>query len=169
MDAGYLAPRATIDNGFSPSKLLGPEEVLGIIQAIFAHEAEWRLNSATLSQTVFTSVHIMYLLKKYTSHTHTDRKDLPKFPVHKASRNKKPPGWVGKVLRAYCLSTLLVVSLTIEGYKGSINEDFSIETHDLDLFTQVDVETFRLINQDALSWLRDSRYGKSPRRSALIN
>lgn len=145
MDNGYLDEGETIDNGFDPGRSLLPEEVLWIIDELLCREAAWK-DGRTLAQTLFTSVHIDYLL------THDRGSDA--IPTYPQTGDKS--SWTHLVLLAYCVALIISADMTIQFINSQVyyeEEDFNTNTYDRNLLGDVSDETALRLLDRAIKWI----------------
>ncbi|KAG9834228.1 Mak10-domain-containing protein, partial [Aureobasidium melanogenum] len=125
MDSGLLIPDkdAAVDN-FDPLQNMLPEEIIGIMDQLLSFEMAWHQGYA-LSQTLFTSLHMYYLLTPYYR------------PLNAVVFNPKrtspeqPDPLISSVLRAFCLGIIkscdaVIQEITSEHYYEE--EDFVTQT-----------------------------------------
>ncbi|KAK2766208.1 hypothetical protein FQN54_007724 [Arachnomyces sp. PD_36] len=154
MDSGYLGPSETegktiaqaLEDDYDVHRDLLPEEVLGIMDQLLCHE------------TLFTSIYIDRLLWP-----------LPKtLDEARFYRGKKEEGQsyeeqtplVHRVLRAYCLSLIKACDLVNARVSTEYfyeEEDFVTQLYNRNLLSTFDSDRFRLIVDDALSWIENEK------------
>lgn len=98
MDSGYLAPGETLEDDYDVSQDLTPEQVLGIMDALFAAEVAW-LKGHPLSQTLFTSIYIDHLLWPEPTR-------LEDASFDRGATAKEGSIFVYMVLRSYCIALI---------------------------------------------------------------
>ncbi|KAF4510813.1 hypothetical protein G6O67_002676 [Ophiocordyceps sinensis] len=154
MDSGCIIAGDDFEELYDVSKLLLPEEVLGIIDQLLCHEMSWHMGYP-LSQTLFTSVYVEALLMpsplgiqeaKFVRRVYDDANQQPML----------------QVLRAYCLGMLKACGYVNERIKSEHfyeEEDFVTNTYSRSLLTKIPTEAVRQVlidAQDVLASQRDS-------------
>ncbi|KAK0662942.1 putative MAK10 subunit [Cercophora samala] len=95
MDSGCLAPGESLDEDYNVTRVLSPEEVIGIIDQLFCLEMAW-YQGYPLSQTLLTNVYIDRMLEP-------EPMTLQDADFIRERDPKKQTDPMHVVLRAYCL------------------------------------------------------------------
>jgi hypothetical protein len=138
MDSGFLEPGETLEDDYDTLASILPEELIGIMDQLLCHEMAWH-SGYPLSQTLFTSVYIDKLLwpeTKILEQAQFYRGDVP---------DKKLPGPILQVLRAYCLALIKGCDFVIAKITGRDyfeEEDFCTHTYNRVLFVSTPLDVF---------------------------
>ncbi|KAI1496275.1 Mak10 subunit, NatC N-terminal acetyltransferase-domain-containing protein [Biscogniauxia marginata] len=149
MDSGVLAEGESLDEEYDVSRVLLPEEILGIIDQLLCLEMAWHLGYP-LSQTLLTSVYVEALMNPRP--TSIDDANFTRDPE---SRDKQPV--LLFVLRAYCIGMLKACYLVNELVKDELfyeEEDFVTNTYDRTLLYDIPEAPITSLLQKARSDLR---------------
>ncbi|KAI1493037.1 Mak10 subunit, NatC N-terminal acetyltransferase-domain-containing protein [Biscogniauxia mediterranea] len=149
MDSGVLAEGESLDEEYDVSRLLLPEEILGIIDQLLCLEMAWHLGYP-LSQTLLTSVYVESLMNPRP--TSIDEANFTRDPE---ARDKQPV--LLFVLRAYCIGMLKSCHLVNQLVKDELfyeEEDFVTNTYDRSLLSDIPDAPIISLLQKARSDLR---------------
>ena len=159
MDSGCLEEGETLDEGFDVGTPLSPAQVLGIIDQLLCYEAAWH-RGYPLSQTLFTSLHVIDLLTQKKA-----PKVFPRFTIKSQSiSSKEDSEYLELVLRAYCIGVVKSCDIVLEMVTTQAyyeEEDFTTQTYQKDLLTDMPDEQCAELIGTACSWMRSRRKGKS--------
>ncbi|KAI5926060.1 Mak10 subunit, NatC N-terminal acetyltransferase-domain-containing protein [Camillea tinctor] len=149
MDSGVLSEGESLDEEYDVSRLLLPEEILGIIDQLLCLEMAWHLGYP-LSQTLLTSVYVESLMNPRP--TSIDEANFTRDP----EICEKQPVLLF-VLRAYCLGMLKSCYLVNQLVKDELyyeEEDFVTNTYDRTLLNDIPEASIIGLLQKARSDLR---------------
>ncbi|KAF1834626.1 Mak10-domain-containing protein [Decorospora gaudefroyi] len=137
MDSGFLQPGETLEDDYDTLTPLLPEELIGIMDQLLCYEMAWH-TGYPLSQTLFTSVHIVKLV--WTEATVLG----PQFYRGEIPEHRRP-GPLLEVLRAYCLAVIKGCDFVIAKITGRDyfeEEDFCTHIYNRVLLVSVPIDVF---------------------------
>ncbi|CAM1504209.1 Fc.00g018000.m01.CDS01 [Cosmosporella sp. VM-42] len=148
MDSGCVESEEDLEELYDVSRVLLPEEVLGIIDQLLCHEMAWHLGYP-LSQTLFTSVYVESLLMPNPRSIHEAQ-----FVRGNNEDSEQQPMLV--VLRAYCLGMLKACGYVNERIRSEHyyeEEDFVTNTYSRTLLANLPTNDIREAIVDARNLL----------------
>jgi N-alpha-acetyltransferase 35, NatC auxiliary subunit len=98
MDSGFLAQGEAIEDDYNVSQSLLPEQVLGVMDALLSVEVAWHMGHP-LSQTLFTSIYVDYLLWP-------EPLTLEDASFDRRAVSARGNALIHVVLRSYCLALI---------------------------------------------------------------
>ncbi|KAJ2989021.1 hypothetical protein NUW58_g3676 [Xylaria curta] len=148
MDSGVLDEGESLDEEYDVTRVLLPEEILGIIDQLLCLEMAWHLGYP-LSQTVLTSVYVEALMNPYPE------------TIHDVDFGRSFPGPFREpsllfALRAYCAGLIKACFLVNECMKEELyyeEEDFVTNTYERNLLFHIPVLSIKGLLQDAVTEL----------------
>lgn len=152
MDSGMLSPGEKLEEDYDLGRELSPKEVLGIMDQLMCYEAAWHQGNS-LSQTLFTSLHLVHLLDQKRP-----KDSIPSFPPRAPDQEDDPPhSMLHGVLRAYCIGLIKCIDIVAEmmvSQQYYEEEDFNTNTYNKDLLTNMADQKAIALLYEAISWLR---------------
>ncbi|BFZ61026.1 N-alpha-acetyltransferase, non-catalitic subunit [Saitoella coloradoensis] len=129
MDSGLIPPNEGPD-AFDVCKPMLPEEVVGLMDQLLAAEMSWH-TATSLSQTVFTSLHVEHVLSQYSKNPHAGISLISFLRDEEAAPESSgsPEALMHYVFRPYVLALIKCVDHARERMlQGQLYEDEDVST-----------------------------------------
>ncbi len=146
MDNGIITEEEKMMHAYDVSQLLLPEEIVDIMDHLFASELSWH-GGSSLSQTVFTCVYLQTVLAQTPNKFRYSRLD---------AADELLCGLLDLVLLPYIVGTAKCCFFIREEYlNGYLYDEEDVSTTDfgVDMFSSVSGESVSILLDDSVAWL----------------